>query len=227
MSYASQIQSLPAPSQTRTTGRKSEQELLQDITRSLAQADDVAGSTLTKLGEQTEQIQRIQEHNSNIESNLDQSEYLLKGLKGFWSNWFGLKPKPRQDNPASQPSAQPSAASAPAAAATGAARVSATTGASRGAERLLADDAVRRGSSSSSGSRFAPQSRLQQQPPQDAREKAYDDIEKLLGGMAEKTKAISRTLDHHNQVLPKVANEVERNHIRMSKQNQEMKKLGG
>mmetsp|Transcript_102769 Transcript_102769/g.266190 ORF Transcript_102769/g.266190 Transcript_102769/m.266190 type:complete len:129 (-) Transcript_102769:519-905(-) len=84
MSYAS------AADTAQSTDRRTEKELLTDIRKSLAGADEISNRTLETLNSQTEQLQRIQGHADGIEHNLDQSEFLLRGLKrwGWVRNIF-------------------------------------------------------------------------------------------------------------------------------------------
>mmetsp|Transcript_146057 Transcript_146057/g.468439 ORF Transcript_146057/g.468439 Transcript_146057/m.468439 type:complete len:220 (-) Transcript_146057:146-805(-) len=218
MSYASAAKLAPQSTERRTEG-----QLLSDITRSLAEADQVSGRTLERLGEQTEQLHRIQDHNANIENNLDQSEWLLRGLKrwGWARNLFNRDPKGRErQEQQGKASLIGDSKSEPAS--------------QRTAERLVRDDAVRRASltgaggssassASASGTKFAPDPRAKQEG--DAREKAYDDIEKLLDGLSTKTHEISRTLDGHNKMLPDMADKVDRSQSRLSNQMRDMRKM--
>ncbi|CAE8599240.1 unnamed protein product, partial [Polarella glacialis] len=78
MSYADR-----AAAQSRATDGRTEAELLASTVRSLAEADETSNRVLSTLDGQTEQLQRVQADASDIDYNLDQSEWLLRSLKPF------------------------------------------------------------------------------------------------------------------------------------------------
>lgn len=210
MSYAT-AETLRAPD------KRTEAELLASTRRSLAQADNISTHTLGTLNEQTEQLRRIQADAEAIDSTLDQSEWLLRGLKpwGWVRNLFRKEPPPGHPGhpghghtgPASGPASGPGRPGAKAGAKPG------PVAASRGAARLLADEAARAGP------------RPDQRSPEVDR--AYDEIDHMLEGLKQKTQEINRTLVEHNQILPDIAESVSRDHDRIRKQQQEMRRRIG
>jgi len=189
--------------------------LLQSIQGSLVEADEISTRTLGTLNEQTEQLQRIDRHTDDIGNNLTQSAQLLRNLRPF--GWVKAMFKKEPSGSGGYPSSSSSSSSSrPALAA-----ASSAPARSQGAARLLADDAARRHASGTApaGARGRPD----QQPEE--MEKAYDDIDKLLSGLKDKTQVINRTLDHHNEMLPGISDKVERDQERLKSQQQQMKKL--
>lgn len=212
--------------QARAKDGRTELELLRDTRRTLAETDTIASSTCVALDGQTEQIERIQNDAEKIDANLDQSEYLLRGLKPFgWvRNLFRKEPKEQlRPQPEGRRTSQGSANGY-----TGGAAPPAPVAVARGAQRLLEDEERRKnlklGSASKAGSALSQRPDLSRQAEVDA---AYDDIDNLLDGLKEKGRVINRTLDQHNQMLPDTANSISRNQERISKQQQELKKRMG
>lgn len=231
MSYGDKASALKKDTRT-------EAELLASTVKSLAEADDTTDRVLTTLHGQTEQLHRIKADADAIHHNLDQSEWLLRSLKpwGWVRNIF------RKDPVSSAPSA--SASSAPAALASDGkdSKVDSKAPAqpappapapggypegSRGAARLLADDAARRAARNSTAA-AAAQSQQQQRPDlMDPNEKAYEQIDNMLEGLLVKSQQINRTLGHHNELLPEIADSVDRDQARITKQKAEIKKRIG
>jgi hypothetical protein len=231
MSYGDKASALKKDTRT-------EAELLASTVKSLAEADDTTDRVLTTLHGQTEQLHRIKADADAIHHNLDQSEWLLRSLKpwGWVRNIF------RKDPVSSAPSA--SASSAPAALASDGkdSKVDSKAPAqpappapapggypegSRGAARLLADDAARRAARNSTAA-AAAQSQQQQRPDlRDPNEKAYEQIDNMLEGLLVKSQQINRTLGHHNELLPEIADSVDRDQARITKQKAEIKKRIG
>lgn len=207
--------------------RRSEKDLLTDIQKSLAEADERSTATLGILNTQTEQLERIQGTNSHIDDGLGVSEWLIKGLQpwGWAKNWFSKGPD-SNDN-ASVGAASASTVSGAASSLSDprnqyeSSRQSATEAQSRSAQRLLADEAARRGRASATAAPKGPVSSRMSETDQ-----AYDGIEKMLGTLAEKSKEIGRTLNQHNEVLPEIARDVDRNHDRVRRQTDQITKLG-
>lgn len=230
MSYGDKASALKKDTRT-------EAELLASTVKSLAEADDTTDRVLTTLHGQTEQLHRIKADADAIHHNLDQSEWLLRSLKpwGWVRNIF------RKDPVSSAPSA--SASSAPAALASDGkdSKVDSKAPAqpappapapggypegSRGAARLLADDAARRAARNSTAA-AAAQSQQQQRPDlRDPNEKAYEQIDNMLEGLLVKSQQINRTLGHHNELLPEIADSVDRDQARITKQKAEIKTSG-
>lgn len=190
---------------------KTEAELLASTVQSLAQAEDTTNRVLTTLHGQTEQLHRIQADAEAINHNLDRSEWLLRSLKpwGWVRNIFRKDPQARPlDERVSS-----SSAAAPAPAPAG------YPEASRGAQRLLAEDAARKAN--------APGQQLTRPDLRDPHEKTYDQIDNMLEGLLVKSQQINHTLGHHNQLIPEIAESVERDQARIAKQKAEMKKRIG
>lgn len=61
----------------------------------------------------------------------------------------------------------------------------------------------------------------------DPHEKTYDQIDNMLEGLLVKSQQINHTLGHHNQLIPEIAESVERDQARIAKQKAEMKKRIG
>lgn len=241
MSYAK------AADKAASADRRTESELLADISRSLAGADEISTQTLQTLNGQTEQLERIESTCDGIEHDLNQSDWLLRGMTGWrrfgWARKiFNKEPQTgkqqqqqqQQRQQAPPPAAPSSTRPLPGAGATsGAAGMAGNSGSSgssgnkgpyqagqaqnRAAERLLADDAARRARQDNFN--FKPGTRVPET------EKAYNDIENMLDGLAHKSLEISRTLDHHNQMLPGIAGKVDRSEERMAKQKETMRRL--
>ena len=207
---------------------RTEAELLASTVKSLAQAEDTTDRVLTTLHGQTEQLERIKADADAINHNLDQSEWLLRSLKpwGWVRNIFRKDPIQARPDPPTSSSAKagyPSAGASGASGASGAAVGTAGMDGSRGAARLLADDAARR---AARNSRAAAQQQTQR-PDRDPTEKAYDQIDNMLEGLLVKSQQINRTLGHHNEMLPEIAESVERDQARLTKQKAEIKKRIG
>lgn len=220
---SSGARSLQQTCKDRGSSRTTEEEQLAKITKTLAQTDQIATGAMTKLNDQTEQLERIQLHSDGIEHNLDQSEWLLRGLKGWGKirNLFSRSPKQpeQQDQPLKkQPQQQPLRGAAGGQQQPAAAAAAATTAQGRAAERLLADEAARRGSGAG-GLKFQPDPRVSE------KEKAYNQIDNMLDGLLQKTHEINRTLDQHNQMLPEIAERVDKTQERMHKQKEIMKNI--
>ena len=227
MSYGDKASALKKDTRT-------EAELLASTVKSLAEADDTTDRVLTTLHGQTEQLHRIKADADAIHHNLDQSEWLLRSLKpwGWVRNIF------RKDPSSTSSASSASAASAPAPAASSSegkdSKVDSKAPAqppqpagypegSRGAARLLADDAARRVARNSTASAAA-----QQRPDlRDPNEKAYEQIDNMLEGLLVKSQQINRTLGHHNELLPEIADSVDRDQARITKQKAEIKKRIG
>ena len=200
---------------------RTEAELLASTVKSLAQAEDTTDRVLTTLHGQTEQLERIKADADAINHNLDQSEWLLRSLKpwGWVRNIFRKDPIQARPDP---PTSSASAAGYPSGAAVG------TAGdGSRGAARLLADDAARRAARNSSAGVQQQQQTQRCQLDRDPTEKAYDQIDNMLEGLLVKSQQINRTLGHHNEMLPEIAESVERDQARLTKQKAEIKKRIG
>lgn len=74
---------------------------LSESIRIAAETNQLAQATATELQSQTEQIQRIHRDSEVTHDNLRTSEFLLKGMKGWWSSLtqlFQEPPKPRPTN---------------------------------------------------------------------------------------------------------------------------------
>eukprot|EP01053_Blabericola_migrator_P001190 Blabericola_migrator_1__1189@NODE_1304_length_4852_cov_27_504911_g798_i1_p6_GENE_NODE_1304_length_4852_cov_27_504911_g798_i1NODE_1304_length_4852_cov_27_504911_g798_i1_p6_ORF_typecomplete_len125_score14_79VSNARE_C/PF12352_8/8_7e11Sec20/PF03908_13/1_6e04Sec20/PF03908_13/0_00016HAP1_N/PF04849_13/0_02DUF5089/PF17002_5/3_3e02DUF5089/PF17002_5/0_71TerB_C/PF15615_6/2_3e03TerB_C/PF15615_6/0_25_NODE_1304_length_4852_cov_27_504911_g798_i1338712 len=95
---------LPGPRQSQ---RRVTQECTTALSASLriaAETNQLAQSTAEELRVQTEQIQRIHRDTAETQNQLKTSEYLLKGMKGWWSSLTQLfqeppKPKPVEISP--------------------------------------------------------------------------------------------------------------------------------
>ncbi|CAJ1377688.1 unnamed protein product [Effrenium voratum] len=98
----------------------------------------------------------------------------------------------------------------------------ATPEGSRGAARLMAEEAARRASRTSASSSAAGAKRPDQRDPHI--DKAYDQIDNMLEGLLTKSQQIKHTLGHHNEIIPEIAESVERDQARMEKQKAEMKR---
>ena len=210
---------------------RTEAELLASTVKSLAQAEDTTDRVLTTLHGQTEQLERIKADADAINHNLDQSEWLLRSLKpwGWVRNIFRKDPiQARPDPPTSSAKAgYPSAAGAPSASGASGAAVGTAGDGRRGAARLLADDAARRAARNSSAGVQVQQQTQRCQLDRDPTEKAYDQIDNMLEGLLVKSQQINRTLGHHNEMLPEIAESVERDQARLTKQKAEIKKRIG
>jgi hypothetical protein len=208
----------------RSRDGRTELELLRDTQRSLAEADTIANSTVDRLDGQTEQLHRIEGDSDAISDNLDKSEYLLRGLKpwGWFRNIFRKDPAPPAESirPVTTTLPKQGAGGYPAGSSSG----SSQAPISRGAARMMEEERRRQEQKvGNSGTSAAL-------PPDQQKKievnKAYDDIENMLGGLLDKSKAINRTLDQHNQMLPGIDQQMTRNQERINKQRQDMKKIG-
>lgn len=231
MSYGDKASALKKDTRT-------EAELLASTVKSLAEADDTTDRVLTTLHGQTEQLHRIKADADAIHHNLDQSEWLLRSLKpwGWVRNIFRKDPS-SVSSVSSAPSASASASSAPALASDrkdskvdskAPAQPAPAPGGypegSRGAARLLAEDAARRAARNSTAAAAAQQQRPDLRDPN---EKAYEQIDNMLEGLLVKSQQINRTLGHHNELLPEIADSVDRDQARITKQKAEIKKRIG
>ena len=231
MSYGDKASALKKDTRT-------EAELLASTVKSLAEADDTTDRVLTTLHGQTEQLHRIKADADAIHHNLDQSEWLLRSLKpwGWVRNIFRKDPVSSASASASSASASSAPAAlasdgkdskAPAQPAPPAPAPGGYPEGSRGAARLLADDAARRAARNSTAA-AAAQSQQQQRPDlRDPNEKAYEQIDNMLEGLLVKSQQINRNLGHHNELLPEIADSVDRDQARITKQKAEIKKRIG
>merc|ERR1719272_925732 len=82
--------------EARSRDGRTEMDLLRDTKRSLAEADTIANSTMGQLNSQTEQLEKVEADAAVIDHNLEQSEYLIRGLKplGWIRNLFRKEPPP-------------------------------------------------------------------------------------------------------------------------------------
>lgn len=237
-------------SQARASDGRTEAELLQSTRRALAEADEISTHTLGTLHGQTEQLHRIQTDADAIDSNLDQSEFLLSTMKpwGFLKSWF--KKPPKQQEPllgagAAAKSARGSASSA-GSSSSGRANVPASSrgddasstpaGGSRGAARLLADDAARKQAAAGSGYPSSGRPGGSGYPSTDnvktsgfdqcaEHAKAYDEIDNILDSLKHKTSEINKTLHLHNEMLPQLDKSIDRQNERIGQQTRDVKNL--
>jgi len=208
----------------RSRDGRTELELLQATTRSLAETDEIANGALGTLNHQTEQIERIKGDTEAISQNLDTSDRLLKEMRPF--GWLKkiFDPRPREtqaisatnekdSTPPSVKGAQPSGQGAQP---------------SRGAQRLLEAEAARRnGGGTQAGRRDAEAKKGvagRSGGREEQVEKAYDTIDNLLEGLKVKSKEINRTIDNHNEMLAPITASIEKDQARVSQQQREIKK---
>lgn len=227
-SGGSAAQLLDTRQEPRSRNGRTEGELLQSTMKSLAEATEISTRTLGTLNQQTEQIERIKADAEAIDSNLDQSEYLLRSLKkwGWVKTMFSRDPGSKQkhigcrDAPAVAPG--PAEKGAPAAGkAAGSAPKAPEVPESRGAARLSEAQAMRKGTSAST------QRGVGAEKAQSQNDKAYDDIEKMLVGLKEQSKEMGRTIKTHNEILPEVAESVNKDQDRLRQQQKTMRELMG
>lgn len=195
----------------RSTAGHTEAELLASTRRILAETDDISNRTLNTLNEQSEQLRRVQADSDAISSNLDQSEWLLRGLKpwGWVRNMFKEKPTQKRASAAATPA---HFTPAPRAGSDAALQASLPAG-GKAAERLIADEA-RRGSRASAGTRPDKASDT---------DRAYEEIGNMLEGLKHKSSVINKTLAEHNRIIPNISEGITRDHDRIQKQNKDMK----
>mmetsp|Transcript_71367 Transcript_71367/g.167193 ORF Transcript_71367/g.167193 Transcript_71367/m.167193 type:complete len:239 (-) Transcript_71367:121-837(-) len=222
MSYGDRASTL------KSSDGRTEAELLASTVRSLADADDTSTRVLTTLHEQTEQLHRIKADADAINHNLDQSEWLLRNMKplGWIRNIFRKEPKTPGPMPSSSTRRASSSSNSSAAAAAAAGYPAADV--NRGAARLLAEDAARRAArNSTSSASSAPAVGAALDKRSQEVDKAYDQIDNMLEGLLAKSQQIQHTLSHHNEVIPEIAETVERDQLRIKKQQLEIKKRMG
>mmetsp|Transcript_97631 Transcript_97631/g.188275 ORF Transcript_97631/g.188275 Transcript_97631/m.188275 type:complete len:228 (+) Transcript_97631:54-737(+) len=181
---------------------RTEAEMLASARRSLAEAQAVSNRTLGTLNEQTEQLHRITAGAEDVSNNLEKSEFLLQSLKplGWVKNIFKKDPVPCRGQVVTSnlpsTSAAPSAPSAP----------------SKAVARMQQVDERTRQAQKNGSSR------------PDQVDKAYDELEHMLDGLKHSTLEINRTLDQHNEMVPRIERTVESNQERVKKQEQELRK---
>jgi hypothetical protein len=223
--------------EARSKDGRTEVDLLRETRRSLAEADILATSTMGTLDGQTEQIHRINADAEKIDANLDQSEYLLRGLKpfGWFRNLFRKEPQEQSVRPqleTGRRTSQGSSSGYPASSTAPPPAPVPVGGGSRGAARLLEEEERRRSLKLGAGGTSVCQatSGANQRPDQQRNaeiDKAYDDIDNLLDGLKEKSKVINRTLDTHNKMLPELSETIARDQERINKQQRDIKKRIG
>jgi len=201
--------------EARSRDGRTEMDLLRDTKRSLAEADTIANSTMGQLNSQTEQLEKVEADAAVIDHNLEQSEYLIRGLKplGWIRNLFRKEPPPTALPQAAGRQGYPESSSS----------------GGKGAQRLMAEDDARRkdlklGAQAGKSQGLRPD----QQPSKNSEaDKIYDDIDSMLDGLKEKSKVINRTLDTHNKMLPGIEQSIDRGKDRINKQQDEMKRIVG
>lgn len=208
-------------------GRETEADLLKQTLGHLHQADEVSDRTCVQLNQQTEQIRRIQADAEQIDHNLDQSAWLLKGLKPFgWvKGLFGGQPSP--------PPAPAAVRGYPAA---GAAPSGGAAAPLTGADRIKADAARRATAQAGPGAQFGGQMIAASTSAAGARKSApaqasetdqlYDQIEDVLGNLKQKSLDINHTLGHHNEMLDKLEPSIDGCGSRVDEQRRAIVKLG-
>jgi len=214
-----------------TSGQgRTEKQLLDSITGSLAQADECADRTMGALDEQTNQLHRIKRDADIIDSNLDQSEHLLRGLKpgGWFRNLFRKDPTPTavpRPSTKSNSNFDPARRTAKTSTSSGTSNSSTAPAGGQGAQKLLEKEAARRASAASQpGQNNKGEIRPDLQRDTET-EKAYDDIENLLSGLKEKGRVINRTLDNHNKMLPGLVDDITKAQDRITRQSKDMNKF--
>mmetsp|Transcript_860 Transcript_860/g.1926 ORF Transcript_860/g.1926 Transcript_860/m.1926 type:complete len:252 (-) Transcript_860:205-960(-) len=209
--------------------QKSEMELLRDIRKNVVETDEVATRTLETLHGQTEQINRITQDAEAIEHNLDTSAHLLRGMKGnfgWLQNLFSRAPPPPppKQQGATTSTARPTAGSNDKVG--NASASSSSAPAMRPQDRLIAEDAARKkAEAQAEGHVDEKKIRPDQRNPE--ADKILDEIEAALGGIKAKAEETNRTLDHHNEVLPKLGQTMATSQDRMRNQHADLKKLNG
>eukprot|EP00922_Rhytidocystis_sp_ex-Travisia-forbesii_P010099 GHVS01014809.1.p1 GENE.GHVS01014809.1~~GHVS01014809.1.p1 ORF type:complete len:188 (+),score=33.71 GHVS01014809.1:191-754(+) len=82
------------------------EETLDCSLKAASEANQIADSTAFKLYEQTETLESIDRHSDDIAHNLDTSQYLLNGMKSWWSSVTHLFTAPPDLPPTQPPPAQ-------------------------------------------------------------------------------------------------------------------------
>ncbi|KAF4754532.1 hypothetical protein FOZ62_031945 [Perkinsus olseni] len=183
--------------------------------------DETSARTAEIVQSQGEQIDRINENSHQIESNLDTSSWLLKGLSswgGRMRNAWGGQPKKDMPKPAR---------TAP----DHSARSSSKEGGHRdtsGSPKLCTDGTVQKGAGVASSSNTAQQQQQQQQEKAqfDAElDKHLDGLSNVLGGIHARTVEMNREINRQNQTLDEVHTRTDRSAQRIAEQRSQMRDL--
>lgn len=167
--------------------------------KTAAETNEIAQVTAVTLHEQSEQLERIQGECQQIESNLDTSQYLIKGMKSWWGAFtqiFTTIPEGGSER--------------------GSQRVS-EMGPSVPEKRTPA--AV-----PSSNNSYNNEFQIAITEP-DSIDHGLTQLHDMLGEMKERAVEIGKTLDHQNVMLDSIHQSVETSEIRMNKQKRDLDTL--
>eukprot|EP00922_Rhytidocystis_sp_ex-Travisia-forbesii_P010095 GHVS01014805.1.p1 GENE.GHVS01014805.1~~GHVS01014805.1.p1 ORF type:complete len:201 (-),score=42.80 GHVS01014805.1:414-1016(-) len=196
------MQSPPTHAVARSVTQQCE-ETLESTLRVASEANQIADATSYKLLEQSEIVRSIERHSEDISHNLDTSQYLLNGMKSWWSTVTHLFTAPP-----SPPSLSPP--STPATAAVQQQRQSPQT-ANKSSSRSF-------GVGSSSGDSRSAQ--LDQKMSE-----GLDQLSGMLGDMHHRALEMNDQISQQNQSLESIHNQVDDNNARISKQKTQMNDL--
>lgn len=198
---------------------------LKETVRTLAETEQIADATGAKLHEQTEQMHRIQSDADDTIHNLNQSEYLLRGMKstvGWFKNMFRSPPAPPpKTNSGGYVSDQASG--------------SGSAGLSRGAAAASARASAAKGTggypgaapSTSSGTTSTSSTKLAEGKPtyKEEEDKALDTIENMLAGLKDRSLGISQTLEHQDKLLDGIQDTTSRAQDKQRKVTKDLKSI--
>eukprot|EP00922_Rhytidocystis_sp_ex-Travisia-forbesii_P010093 GHVS01014803.1.p1 GENE.GHVS01014803.1~~GHVS01014803.1.p1 ORF type:complete len:199 (-),score=41.10 GHVS01014803.1:338-934(-) len=194
------MQSAP-PGVARSVTQQCE-ETLESTLRVASEANQIADATSYKLLEQSETVRSIERHSEDISHNLDTSQYLLNGMKSWWSTVTHLF-----TSPPSPPSSSPLSTSTPPAA----------------AQQRQSPQAANKSSSKSFGvgsSSVDSRSALDQKMSE-----GLDQLSGMLGDMHHRALEMNDQISQQNQSLESIHNQVDDNNARISKQRSDMNDL--
>lgn len=190
---------------------------LQESLRTAAETNEIAQVTAETLHEQTEQLERIHGECQQIESNLDTSQYLIKGMKSWWgafTQMFTAVPGEAGPSAARAPASGPTSAfaSAPAVSAPALAP----------AKKMMMSPIYSNSQHSGSPTTYGPATKC---GPPDTIDDGLSQLHDMLGEMKERAVEIGKTLDQQNVMLDSIHQSVETSESRMNKQKRDLDTL--
>ena len=185
------------------TGRTTEDEILKtlkSINQTAAETDKISAATAEVINAQGEQINNIARNADKVEENLNTSEWIIRGLKGWGgriANSFSGPSKPVDSVAEKYPAYMPREAVKPA---------------SNNSQTPVYNDRVT--------AETYPKSEFDQEVG-----KQLDHISNVLGGIHARSLEISDSISRQVKTVEAVDRSMDRSHDRMRKQHYDIKKF--
>jgi len=206
---------------------------LQRSIQAATQANDVGNETLVTLGQQREQLQRMNNNLHEINQHMDQSDTTIRSMRSWFGSLFGRKiqtamPKTSPKGGSSSAAATTPSASGPAGSTTFSTAAGADVTDRTPSPSARTPSSKKKGAGTEEVNPTArrvvelPPDIAQRQVQEDA---ALDTLSELVGQLHQKGMAMNSELDHHAELIDEVGHGIDHNIGRLQKSNAELKKL--